>query len=214
MGSNSPGMSAYAPDSDPSSTALNAPNALVTFSASISMAARRRGLGGFGFCGFGPGGPRWPALEQRQESAWQETGDDHDDGAIDHEGEAGAAATQVAVGEFLERYQDQRADQWAEELAGAAQRRHHNHLHGDQDAEARFGIDEAEHAEIERAGQGGEGAAQHVGVELVAAGRDAERARGAFGVLDGAQIEAHAAALHPPGEREQEGQHAEEDVIE
>ena len=54
-------------------------------------------------------------------------------------------------------------------------------------------IDETEHGEIERTRQRREGAAQHIGVELVAAGRDAERARGALAVLDGAQVEAHAA---------------------
>ena len=55
--------------------------------------------------------------------------------------------------------------------------------------------------------------AQHVGVELVAAGGDAERARGALGVLDGAQIEAHAALLDAPGQEQDGGEHGEEDVV-
>src|SRR6266542_1682103 len=160
-----PRMSPSSTDTDASSTALKAPNALVTFLASISMAPRNIRLRL----------PRRPALEQRQQPARQEARDDDDDGAIDDEGEARAAPTQIAVGELLQRHQDQGADQWAEELACAAQSRHHYHLDRDQDAEARFGIDEAEHAEIERARERGEGAAHHVGVKLVAAGRDAER---------------------------------------
>src|SRR3954471_899839 len=162
-----PRMSPSSTDTEASSTALKAPNALVTLRASISTA-------------------HLAAVEQRQQAARQEAGDDHDDRAVDDEGEAGAPAAEQAVRQLLERHQDQRADQRAEKLAGAAERCHHHHLDRDQDAEARFGIDEAEHAEIERARQGGEGAAQHVGIELVAAGRDAERTGGALAVLDGA----------------------------
>src|SRR5262245_28801844 len=124
-----PRMSPSSTDTDASSTALKAPNALVTLRASISMAARdlrpRRRLA------------RTP-FEQRQQPARQEAGDDDDDGAVDHEGEAGAAAAEVAVRELLERHQDQGADQRTEELARAAERRHHHHLDRDQDAEARF----------------------------------------------------------------------------
>src|SRR5712664_2257459 len=178
-----PRMSPSSTDTEASSTALKAPNALVTFFASISMAARRSG----GRVRLG-GGPRRPALEQGEQPARQEARDDHDNGAIDHEGEARAAAAQIAVREFLEGYQDQRADQRAEQLAGAAEGRHHHHLDRDQDAETRFGIDEAEHAEIERARERREGAAQHIGIELVAAGRDAERARRPLAVLDGTQV--------------------------
>src|SRR3954470_14445590 len=188
-----PRMSPCSTDTEAPSTALKAPNALVTLRASISTA-------------------HLAAFEQREEPARQEAGDDHDDRAVDHEGDAGALASQQAVRQLLERHQDQGADQRAEQLAGAAQRCHHHHLDRDQDAEARFGIDEAEHAEIERARQRGEGGAQHVGIELVAAGRDAERARGPFAVLDGAQVEAHAAALDPPGEAEHDRKYGEEDV--
>src|SRR5258708_24633586 len=78
-----PRMSPSSTDTEALSTALKAPNALVTFFASISMAPRRAGsrrirLGG-------GGGPRRPALEQGEQPARQEAGDDDDDGAIDHE---------------------------------------------------------------------------------------------------------------------------------
>ena len=147
------------------------------------------------------------AREQGEQAARQEAGDDDDDGAVDDEGEAGAPAAEQAVGDLLQRHQDQRADQRPEQQPGAAERRHDQHLHRDQDAEARFRIDEAEHDGVERAGDRGEAGAQHVGVELVAAGGDAERARGALGVLDRAQVEAHAAVLDAPGQ-EQDGARA------
>src|SRR4051794_35376035 len=183
-----PRMSPCSTDTDASSTALKAPNALTTFFASISTT-------------------HLAAVEQRQQAARQEAGDDHDDRAVEHVGQARALAAEQAVRQLLERHQDQRADQRPEQLTRAPQGGHHHHLDRDQDAETRFGIDEAEHAEIERAGQRGEGAAQHVGIELVAARRDAERAGGTLAVLDGAQVEAHAAALDPPGQPQQQRQH-------
>src|SRR5215212_4108396 len=77
---------------DASSTALKAPNAFITLRASISMAARRlrlrRRLG------------RTP-FEQRQQPTRQEAGDDHNDGPVDHEGEAGTAAAEIAVRQLL-----------------------------------------------------------------------------------------------------------------
>src|SRR5215475_9096592 len=70
LGPMRPRMSPSSTATEASSTALKAPNALVTFFASISMAARdvcrRGGLGR---------GPRAPALEQRQQPARQEAGD-------------------------------------------------------------------------------------------------------------------------------------------
>src|SRR5882757_1578683 len=181
-----PRMSPSSTETEALSTALKAPNALVTLRASISMIAHDLGLGAL----------RRPALEQRQKPARQEAGNDDDDGTIDHEGETRATAAEIAVAELLQRHQDHRADQRAEQLAGAAERRHYHHLHRDQDAEARFGIDETVHAEIERACERREGAAHHVGVELVAAGRDAERTGRPLGILDGPQVEADAAILH------------------
>src|SRR4051794_30933231 len=92
-----PRMSPSSTDTEASSTALKAPNALVTFLASISTA-------------------HLAAFEQREEPARQEAGDDHDDRTIDHEGDAGTLATQQAVAELLERHQDQGADQRPEQL--------------------------------------------------------------------------------------------------
>src|SRR5258708_40084210 len=59
-----PRMSRSSTDTDALSTALKAPNALVTFLASISMAARRSG----GRVRLG-GKPRRPALEQGEQPA-------------------------------------------------------------------------------------------------------------------------------------------------
>src|SRR6185295_11727555 len=79
-----PRMSPSSTETEASSTALKAPNALVIERASISMAVRR--LRGYGF--------RLPRStgEQREESARQEARNDHDNGAIDHEGQTGALA--------------------------------------------------------------------------------------------------------------------------
>src|SRR5262245_506746 len=160
-----PRMSPSSTVTDASSTALNAPNALVTWRASISMASH---LGRFcRLCG-----PCRTVLQQRQQAARQEAGDDDDDGAVDHEGEARTAAAEIAVRQLRGADQGPRAGPRAGEVARAAQGRHHHHLDRDQDAEARFGIDEAEHAEIERACERGEGGAQHVGLQLVEPGRD------------------------------------------
>src|SRR5207253_6321804 len=63
-----PRMSPSSTDTEASSTALKAPNALTTLFASISTS-------------------HLPPLEQRQQTARQEAGDDDDDRAVDHEGE-------------------------------------------------------------------------------------------------------------------------------
>src|SRR5437879_2043578 len=79
--------------------ALKAPKAFVTLCASSSMA------------GLGLNGLLSPAArEQGKQSARQEAGDDDDDGAIDDEGEAGAFAAEQAVGNLLQRHQDQGPD--------------------------------------------------------------------------------------------------------
>src|SRR6266404_5800055 len=174
-----PTISPSPTSTEASFTALKAPKALTMLRASISMATHR--VGGFG---------RQNGLgrEQRQQAARQEARDDDDDGAIDDKSKPRPPVAQVAVGEFLQRHQDERADQRAEQMACTAEGRHHQHLHRDQDAEARFRIDEAVHGEIKRARERGEGAAQHVGVELVAAGRHklyAYMLSGAFASLAG-----------------------------
>src|ERR1700761_3441603 len=97
----SPRMSPSSTETEASSTALKAPKALVMRRASISMAARL--FNGLGDCRL--------ALEQRPGPARQETRDDHDDRAVDDVGEARALAAEVGIRQFLERHQDQRADQ-------------------------------------------------------------------------------------------------------
>ena len=91
-------------------------------------------------------------LSQRKHAARLEARDQHDDRAIDHEGEPCALAAEQAVGHFLQRHQDRGADQRPEQQAGAAERGHDQDLHRDQDAEPGLRIDEAEHHGIERAG--------------------------------------------------------------
>src|SRR6516165_1125878 len=77
LGPMSPRTSPALTATDASSTALKAPNAIVTWRASSSMA----GLGV-------EGPPRRPcrAREQGEQSARQEAGDDDDHRTVDHEG--------------------------------------------------------------------------------------------------------------------------------
>src|SRR3984893_15958206 len=87
------------------STALKLPKALVTSRASrstgCSLGDRRRGRLAL----------RPETIDQRQDAARLEPGDDHDDGAVDDEGEAGTLAAQQIVGDFLQRHQDRRTHQ-------------------------------------------------------------------------------------------------------
>src|SRR5262249_48438928 len=135
------------------STALKLPKAFVTSRASRSMggspcSAFLRRLGrAFGEQAIGE-----QAIDQLQNAAGLEAGDQHDDRAIDHEGEACALAAEHVVGDLLQRHQDRRADERTEQQAGAAERGHDQHLHRDQNAEAGLRVDEAEHHGIERAG--------------------------------------------------------------
>src|SRR5882724_9902646 len=176
------------------STALKLPKALVTSRASRSMrcSLRSRRLGGLAL--------RPQPDDQRQNAARLEPGDDHDDGAIDDEGEACALAAQEIVGDFLQRHQDRSADQWAEQQTCAAERFQDQHHHRDQNAEPGLRIDKAEHHRIERAGDAGEPRTQHVGVQLDAARGRTERTRRALGILDRAQVKSHPAVGHPPGD--------------
>src|SRR6478735_12210019 len=113
------------------STALKLPKALVTSRASRSMAGSLRGRGRLASV--------QQPVDQGQNAARLEPGDDHDDGAIDDEGEARALAAQEIVGDFLQRHQDRRAHQRPEHQRGAAQRRHDQHFYRNEDAEPGFG---------------------------------------------------------------------------
>src|SRR5207302_6122619 len=88
------------------STALKLPKAFVISRASRSIAGsfRHRGLRGLVADGPDP-------LDQSENAAGLEAGDQHDDGAIDHEGEPRALAAQELVGDLLQRYQARRTHQ-------------------------------------------------------------------------------------------------------
>src|SRR5690349_4022170 len=127
-------------------TAKKLPNALDTPLASSSMA-------------------RPPACREMVpeliKPAGLEARQQHDDAAIEDIRKAGATAAEPGVGRGLQRHQDQGADQRPKQRAGAAECRGDQHLHGDQQAEATLGIDEAGLDRIERAGDRGEDCAQH-----------------------------------------------------
>src|SRR5882762_3455376 len=93
-----PRMSPSSTATEALSTALKAPNALVMPRASISMAGHRLRRSRFGLAR--------TMAEQRQQPARQEARDDHDDGAINQEGDARALAAEIAVRQLLERHQD------------------------------------------------------------------------------------------------------------
>src|SRR5215218_9627216 len=188
------------------STALKLPKALV-------MSRASRSIGCSPHRGFGRLAPGPQPVDQRQNPAGLEARDDDDDGAVDDEGQSRPLAAQQIVGDFFQRHQDRGAHQRPEQQAGAAERGHDQHLHRDQDAKAGFRIDEAEHHRIERTGDAGQPGAEHEGIKLGAARGRAERARGAFGILDRAQIKSHPAARHPPGDAERNQQHEEEQIV-
>src|SRR5436305_10398031 len=116
------------------STALKLPKALVSSRASRSMGRpfRDRLRGG--------AVPRPYALDQGQNAAGLEPRDQHDDRAVNDEGEPCPLAAKQIVGNLLQRHQDRRANQGAEQQPGAAERRHDQHLHGNQNAEPGFRI--------------------------------------------------------------------------
>src|SRR6185312_13989025 len=183
-------------------TALKLPKALATFSALSSTAVLWAAVEA-----------RRQAVPQLQEPARLEAGDQHDNRAIYNVGEARAAAAKPGIGGGLQRHQDDRAQERPEQGPGAAQRRRDDELHRDEDAEPAIGIDEAGLERIERAGERGEGRAQHQRVELVAPDRHAEAARRALAGANGAQVISQPAHLHVPGDEQQQHQHAEEDVV-
>src|SRR5579864_3532113 len=175
-----------------SDTAVKPAKRFVTFSALSSMARRRRASGA-------RKGEAAPKLEQ---SARLEAGDEHDDAAIDDEGEAAATAAEPGVRGGLERYQDDGAQKRAEQCARAAERGDDDHLHRDENAETALGVDETGLECIKRARERGEGGAQHQRIKLVAAHRHAEALRRALAGADGAQVIAEPALLHAPGDEE------------
>src|SRR5579864_4365039 len=170
----------------PSSTARSAPdtarklpNAFETFFASSSISA--------------PPTLRHDPMPQLEQAAGLEARDQDDDAAIKNICQTGAAAAEPGIGRDLQRDQDQGAEQRTEQHAGAADLGYEHHLHRDQDAETGIRIDEAGLGGIERAGDRGEGGAERQRLHFRPSHRHAERARGAFTRLDGAQVETEAA---------------------
>src|SRR6202165_655725 len=190
-----PRMSPCSSVTDAASTALKLPKALVTSRASRSMRCSRRDCWLRRFAAPGP-----EPLDQGQNAAGLKARDQYDDGAVHDEGQARTLAAEQVVGDFLQRHQDSSTYQRPEQQAGAAQRRHDQHLHGDQDAKPGFRIDESEHHRVKRAGDAGQPGAQHEGVELGAACGSAQRTRRTLGIPDGAEIKSHPAIGHPPGD--------------
>src|SRR5258707_2091306 len=190
------------------STALKLPKAFVTSRASRSMgrSARKR----FRRC---PAAPGELPVEQRQYAAGLEARNQHDDRTIDHKRQAGALATEHAVGDFLQRHQDRSSHQWSEQQSGAAERGHDQDFDRDQDAEPGFRIDKTEHHRVERASDAGQPGTQHERVEFGAARRCAERARRPFGIPDRAQVKSHPAVGHPPGNAERDDEDRKEQIV-
>src|SRR5262249_17994191 len=99
LGPMSPSTSPSLTATEALSTALKAPKAIVSWLASSSMA-------GLGFARLARG-THAPG-EESQQSARQEASDDDNYRAIDHESKPRAFAAEQAVGNLLERHQDQR----------------------------------------------------------------------------------------------------------
>src|ERR1700748_3933187 len=121
---------------DAASTARKLPNALVTSRASSSMPLLSFRCA-FVRC---PWTPCKQPVDQLQDAARLEARDQHDDRAVDHEGEPRALPAELAVGDFFQWHQDRSAHQRPEQQAGAAKRGHDQDLHRDQDAEPGFRI--------------------------------------------------------------------------
>src|SRR6185437_3537562 len=131
------------PTISPSSTARSAPataqklpNALATLCASSSMRT--------------PPQMRRRATPQVIEAAGLEARDQHNDAAIQNEGQSRAAAAEPGIGCGLQRNQNERADERPKQRAGAAERGDDHHLHRDQNAEAGIRVDEAGLDRVER----------------------------------------------------------------
>src|SRR5438270_2678324 len=104
-----PRMSPCSSVTEAASTALKLPKVLVTSRASRSMARSRRdnGLWRLAVLFEAP-------LDQIEDAARLEPRDQHNDRAIQHEGQARALAAEQAVGDFLQRHQDRRPHQRSE----------------------------------------------------------------------------------------------------
>src|SRR6185437_1855740 len=195
----SPMISPVSTEISASETARKLPKAFETACASSSMAAspaRRRN-----------------AVPQFKQPARLEALDQHDDAAIEDVGEAGAATAEPGVRCGLQRDENDRAQQGAEQRAGATERGDDHYLHGNENAESAFGIDEAGLDRIKRTRNRRERRAEHQRLYFRLPHRYAKAARGAFAGFDGAQVIAEFALLDGISHVEQDSEYAEEDVV-
>src|SRR5215831_19258215 len=145
------------------STALNLPNALVMLRASRSMVCPGCE---YLFLVRRSGAPLQLPRDQREDTARMKARNQNDDRTINHKGQSRAGAAEQTVGDFLERHQDCGANEPPEQKPRAAECRHDQHLNRDQDAEAGFRIDKAEHGGVKRTGDAGQTRAEHEGIEF------------------------------------------------
>src|SRR5881398_1776476 len=109
-----PRMSPCSSVTEAASTALKLPKAFVTSRASRSIGGSLRD----GFLGrLAPPGDL--PVDQRQNAAGLEPRDQHDDGAVEHEGEPRPLATEPTVGNLFQRHQDRGSNQRPKQQAGA-----------------------------------------------------------------------------------------------
>src|SRR5215472_4381257 len=153
-----PRMSPCASVTLAASTALKLPNALVMLRASRSMVCPGCE---YLFLVMRSGAPLQLPRDQGEDTARMKACDQNDDRTIDHKGQSRAPAAEQAVGDFLERHQDCGANERPEQKPRPAKCRHDQHLHRDQDAEAGFRIDEAEHGGVKRTRDAGQTRAEH-----------------------------------------------------
>src|SRR5579864_1652311 len=121
-----PTISPASTESDASASATKPPNAFETSCVSSSMHH-----------------PRGKPSPELQQTAGLEAREDHDDAAVEDEGEPAAAAAEPGIGGALQGNENDRADQRAVERAGAAERGDDDHLNRDEDTEPALGIHEA-----------------------------------------------------------------------
>src|SRR6185437_7450459 len=127
---------------------------------------------------------------------------------------ASPARRRNAVPQFEQPARLEARDQHgAEQRAGAAERGDDHHLHGNENAESAFGIDEAGLDRIKRTRNRRERRAEHQRLYFRLPHRYAKAARGAFAGFDGAQVIAEFALLDGISHVEQDSEYAEEDVV-
>src|SRR4029077_5390547 len=180
-------------------TAKKPPNAFEIFSALSSMRT--------------PGQAGRDSVPQLVHAARLESGQQHDHAAIENVGESRGPAAEEGVGGSLQRHENEGADQRSKERAGPAERGNDHHLYRDENTKPAFRINESGLDGIERAGNRGEGCAEHQRFELGPSYRHAKAAGGALSSLYCAQIIAETAAREVVGRVKHHPQDGKKDII-